>query len=85
MLMLTFSIYDIKSEVYSKPFYDTTIGAAIRNFNDAAQDPQTTFNKHPEDFTLYQIGTFDDNTGNISALPEPVELGLPEIALTKET
>lgn len=78
MIMLIFSIFDDKAEVFSKPFYDPTIGAALRNFQDAAKDPQTTFNKHPEDFTLFQLGHFDDLTGELIKLDEPKLLGQPE-------
>lgn len=66
MNMKIFSIFDEKTEVYSKPFYELTIGSAIRVFSDAANDPQSPFSKHPEDYTLFLIGDFDDNTGEVT-------------------
>lgn len=63
--MKIFSIYDTKAEVYSKPFYELTIGSALRNFSDAANDPSTQFHKHPGDFSLFLLGEYDDNTGEI--------------------
>ena len=65
MLMKIFSIFDDKTKVYSKPFYDLTIGAAIRNFADASNDPNTHLSKHPGDFSLFLLGEFDDETGEL--------------------
>lgn len=65
MLMQIFAIYDSKAEVYNKPFYELTIASAIRAFSDAANDTQTAFAKHPADYTLFHIGTFDDATAKI--------------------
>lgn len=63
--MKIFSIYDNKTEIYSKPFYELTIGSAIRVFGDAANDPASAFSKHPADYNLFLLGEFDDNTGEI--------------------
>ena len=38
---------------------------AIRSFSDAVQDQDSAFNKHPEDYSLWEIGEFDDQTGEI--------------------
>ena len=37
-------------------------GQAMRAFEDTVNDVTTQFGKHPEDFTLFEIGTFDDQT-----------------------
>lgn len=58
-----FSVYDIKSELYSAPFYMVTRGEAIRAFKDAANDPNIAIGKHPSDFKLVYIGSFDEETG----------------------
>jgi hypothetical protein len=31
-------------------------------------------NRHPDDFDLYDLGTYDDETGIITCHPAPVEL-----------
>jgi hypothetical protein len=42
-------------------------GEAIRSFQDAINNPQNIqLNSHPEDFDLYYIGDFDDQTGRIT-------------------
>lgn len=60
MKLKIFTIYDVKSETYLQPFYMKTKGEAIRGFYEALNDPQTTFAKYPADFTLFEIGEFDD-------------------------
>lgn len=66
-----FSIYDEKTEAYSPPFNQTHIGQAIRAFNDTATDQQTVINRHPQDYSLYHIGTFDDATSTMVSFNEP--------------
>lgn len=50
-------------------------GEAIRNLQDAVNDPRNeTLYKHPDDFHLYQVGTFDDQTGVITPMNPPLKL-----------
>lgn len=61
-----YSIYDNKTCVFNTPFFSMNNAAAIRTFSDAANDTQTNINKHPEDFALFHIGHYDEETGEIS-------------------
>lgn len=63
-----FSIYDTKAKVYNLPFYSQQVASAIRMFGDVANDRNTSINKHPADYVLYEIGTFDDQEGVLTAL-----------------
>ncbi|AXH78155.1 MAG: nonstructural protein [Microviridae sp.] len=67
-----FSIMDVKAQVYSNPFFMPHTGMATRAFADLVNDGQSNVSKHPGDFTLYQIGTFDDVTGKLVGLDVPV-------------
>lgn len=69
MKLKIFSVYDSKIQAYNTPFYLRTSGDAIRGWTTAVNDETTQFNKHPEDFTLFEIGEYDDLTGDISQLP----------------
>lgn len=64
--LLIFSVYDEKAEAYLQPFYFTTVNQAIRAITDCVADPNHNFNRHASDFTLFQIGTFFDDTGKIA-------------------
>ena len=65
MRLNIYSIYDTASGAYMRPFYMNSDGQAIRAFSDLAQDAEHEIGRHPEDYTLYRIGTFDDNTGKL--------------------
>lgn len=75
MILKAFAIYDVKGEVYNTPFFFGANGQAIRAFKDLANDKQTTVGRHPGDFKLMVIGTFDDNSGELVASDEVVSLG----------
>lgn len=65
MLQYVVSVKDRAAEVFNRPFFVPHRNVAVRDFTDevnrAASDNQ--LNKHPDDFDLYLLGTFDDNTG----------------------
>lgn len=67
-----FAVYDKKSVAYASPFYYPQKGQALRAFDDEVNNPQSPLNKHPEDFALFHIGTWNDTTGVITPLPNPV-------------
>lgn len=77
MILKAFSIFDVKSEVYARPFFMVANGEAVRAFSDLANDAATTVGKHPGDFKLVLIGSFDDAKGELLTCP-PVTLGFAE-------
>ncbi len=76
MIFGMFTIFDSMAEFHSKPLFSRGDGDTIRSFADAVNDPQTAISKHPEHYTLFKIGTFDDSTTHIDMLPTPKSLGL---------
>lgn len=75
MILKVYAVYDSKTEAYFPPFYDVTNAAALRNFEDKINTPNHPWCKHPEDFSLFCIGTFDDNNGVITGVSPHVTLG----------
>ena len=74
-----FSIYDSKAKAYLTPFFLHQDGMAIRIFTDCVNDPNHQFNKHPEDYILFNIGTWSDDKAIIkpnlhTALATGIEL-----------
>jgi len=76
MLVKIFSIYDSKAQAYLQPFFSPTKGTAIRAFADHVNNPDTDMCKHAEDFTLFEIGEFNDSNAEITLLSTPASLGL---------
>lgn len=75
MLMKIFTIYDCKAEAHLPPFYCPAAGTAIRSFGEAADDPSHAFCKHAADYTLFQIGVFDDSNASIEMYEAKISLG----------
>lgn len=71
MKLQVFSIFDEKGAIFSNPFYMAHRGLAIRAFSDLVADNNSQVHKHPDDYKLYCLGEFDDNTGAFTCLPQP--------------
>lgn len=76
MILKIFTVYDSKAEAYLQPFYMQSKGAAVRAFADSCNDPQSQFFKHPEDFTLFELGEYDDSTAKITSHQTLKSIGL---------
>lgn len=76
MITKVFSVYDTKALAHGLPFFSPTVGAAIRMFSDLANDKQSTVARHPTDFILMEIGSFDDQNAKLESVPVPKNLGL---------
>lgn len=74
MLQKLFTIYDSKAESYSNPVYLNSTGLAVRTFSDSVQDPDSPFAQHPGDYTLFELGTYDDSNSKFDLLPTPKSL-----------
>lgn len=79
MKLLLCAVFDSKVGAYSPPFCVKTKGEAIRSFQDACGDDKLPFMKHPQDYRLWLLGEFDDNSGAVTALYPESLLGADEI------
>ena len=61
-----YSVYDSKSESYVRPFYADNDAVAQRFCYDFYLQDGSVMSNHLEDFNLYWLGEFDDNTGVLS-------------------
>lgn len=68
---LIYSVYDSKIGAYGQIFLQLSEGEALRSFTDIVNDPQSAFNRHPEDYCLFEIGTWDYTEGKISCHNTP--------------
>ena len=62
MIHTVFSIYDTKAKAYLPPFILPRKEMAQRTFADCVNAPDHQFHLHPEDYTLFDLGSFDDET-----------------------
>lgn len=75
MITQAFAVYDSKGEFYSSPQFRTNKGVAIRDFIDGLKK-DSPVSQHPEDYTLFHIGEYDDQTGKFTPLDTPISLGV---------
>lgn len=65
MKMKIYSIYDDKAEIYNRPWFQVNEATARRTCQDLLGRQDTEFGNHPEDFVLFELGEYDDQTGMI--------------------
>lgn len=82
MKLTAFSVYDSKAAAYITPFFTPTIAMGTRSFGEAANDPNLMFARHPSDYTLFEIGEFDLETGELKKHDALINHGL---AITYQT
>lgn len=82
--MLMFSVRDSKAAAFLPPFFAPTVGVATRMFASAARDASHDFHRYAEDYTLFQVGEFDEQTGKVSGLPSPEPVVLAANLLSAE-
>lgn len=68
MILRAYSLLDVKALQYNPPFFQSTDAVAIRALRDLVNDLNTTVGRHPSDFKLYCIGSYDDATGHFEPL-----------------
>jgi len=64
-----YTIYDVASGAYGRPFFCQADREAMRSFTDISVDAEHPVGQHPSDYTLFRIGTYNDNTGIIEGKP----------------
>lgn len=71
MKLQLFSIRDAKAGVFHRPFYKPNAAEAERDFATGVNDQKSTMFLYPEDFDLYYLGTYDEETGTGQFLETP--------------
>nr|DAV77999.1 MAG TPA: DNA binding protein [Microviridae sp.] len=72
MMIKIFSVFDKKASAFMSPFYFNNIPEALRAFDDICNDVNSRINKHPGDYALYLLGSFDDKSGEIRPEAKPL-------------
>lgn len=76
MEILIFTVFDSAAKRYLQPFFAESIEVAIRSFRQAVNEDGHQFNRFPEDYTLFHVGSFDQVEGTVGSLPAPHSLGV---------
>ena len=87
MKLVLCTVKDRAADAYGRPMFVPSVGVAIRSFSDEVnrQDADNQLFNHPDDFDLYELGEFDDNTGLFALHEQPKLLSLgKQVKITKE-
>lgn len=72
MIQQVYALRDRKADVFGRPVFVASVGSLIRELTDVVSGGgQDTLARHPGDFALYRLGTFDDVKGVFDLLPLP--------------
>lgn len=75
MKLIIFSVRDSALNAFLRPFYVPAVGAAVRGFSDEVNRKDSEMFKHPEDYELFEMGTFDEESGDFELLDKPRSVG----------
>jgi hypothetical protein len=81
------SVKDRAADAFGRPMFVPSTGVAIRSFSDEVNrsDADNQLFNHPDDFDLYEFGTFDDNSGLFELYTQPKLLSLgKQVKITPE-
>lgn len=67
-----FSIRDEAAQAFVPPFIEATSEMALRKFKLMQLNNDQEFKFMPEDFSLWKLGEYDNETGIIDGFNEPV-------------
>jgi hypothetical protein len=70
MKQVIISVKDTAAQAFGRPIFVPAIPVALRGFRDEVNRSDSTDDlaRHPDDFELYEIGSFDDATGIIEVI-----------------
>lgn len=73
MVLTVLALYDRAAATYGRPFFTASVGVGIRSFTDEVNNanPDNQLYKHPQDFDLYSLGSFDDSSATFQLSQSP--------------
>lgn len=84
MRVQVFTVLDSKIGSFAQPWFSVNVETAVRAFSEALRDPQSMLSKHPEDFSLWLLGYFDDDSGMFEQ-DKPTNLGNATLFMRKDS
>lgn len=76
MRMVLLSVFDVQAQAFMRPIFVAARGVGVRMVTDEVNRsaPDNLMFHHPEDFRVFELGSWDDSSGlfSVHALPELV-------------
>ena len=75
MIKSVFSVCDKKAEKYGPLQLVDSPAVFTRELDDyVRREPDSVLAQHPEDFTVFCVGSFDDETGKLTSFAAPQKM-----------
>lgn len=71
-----FSVYDSAAKFFRDPFVSSSRGEALSQFMAGCNTKDSWLCERPDHFTLFMLGSFDEQDGKFELLATPESLGL---------
>ena len=65
MKVQLYAIFDTCSGIYEKPFFHTADDSVKREFQDVCMEEKHPISRHPEHYSVWRLGIFDNTTGSV--------------------
>ncbi|WNK14143.1 MAG: nonstructural protein [Microvirus sp.] len=76
--LIAVAVFDAAVGSFNRPFFVPSLGLALRSFADEVNryDDNNPMSRHPNDFSLYKLGSYDEISGRFDSLDVPERLSL---------
>lgn len=73
MIYTITAIFDVAVGAFNRPMFTRSTGEAVRLFTDETnrEAPDNPLYNHPEDYRLFNLGTYSDEDGSFNTPPKP--------------
>lgn len=76
MILEVFTVLDTAAKRYLEPFMASTVEVAIRMFRQLVNKEGHQFAMYSEDYVLFHVGQFDQESGMLFGFSAPHSLGV---------
>ena len=66
-----FVIFDTVAKIYNKPFFLVNLPSAQRAAQDLINNRDHEISRNPQDYTMWHLGSYDDETAQFDLLLTP--------------
>lgn len=74
MITNLYSVYDVKTKLYQYPFQTVNDETAKRSFKHVCNEKNHIFNNNPEDYSLFKVGSWDDEECFVEIDEAPIRI-----------
>lgn len=74
MRLVAVAIRDSAVDAFMRPFFVPTAAFAVRSLTEELKNPESALGKSPQDYALFELGWFDEDSGRFENLESPRQL-----------